>query len=30
MDGFSRILEKKGGGLLCTRLYRFQFGKITV
>ena len=21
MDGFSRILEKKGGGLLCTRLY---------
>ena len=20
MDGFSRILEKKGGGLLCTRL----------
>ena len=21
MDGFARILEKKGGGLLCTRLY---------
>ena len=21
MDGISRILEKKGGGLLCTRLY---------
>ena len=21
MDGFSRILEKRGGGLLCTRLY---------
>jgi hypothetical protein len=21
MDGFSRILEKKGGGLLCTPLY---------
>ena len=21
MDGFSRIFEKKGGGLLCTRLY---------
>ena len=30
MDGFSRILEKKGGGLLCTPLYVRENGETSL